>query len=317
MNHLFINRDGGAEPTRTILYPSHPGNYFGGSENRTLNQLDDGLFSRKEIDGPFLARVNQLSAADPARLTLEELQLWGQHAWKVEHGTVEATLRFGEKLVEESNEFGESLLAFINNPSEENRHAAISEAGDVLWSLSAGISNSGVSIEYAIQNRLVFTAKGTLVRTDEGMRYPAWRDKAIEIGMSSLHPVTVGAIDELFEAGYVPEVSTAMNLEPDFHDPERVEEVYTQWKIDTAFAYVLENEMSQHMQGNIVLDYNTMRHTIGEQAAYLFLRTIYTLRAITNATFADIWPVNYAKVTGRVASGLIDHSDGERPSELQ
>ncbi|MFY9228553.1 MAG: hypothetical protein WAO28_04505 [Candidatus Microsaccharimonas sp.] len=315
MKPPFINRDGSAEP-RTMIYPTNPGNYFGMGENRTLNRLDGNLFSRKEINEQFLTSVATLSGGSPSDATVEDLQLWGQHAWKAEHGTVEAAARFGDKLVEETGEFDESLVAFINNPSEETKHAAISEAGDVLWSLSAGLSNSGVSIEYAIQNRLMFTAKGTLVHTPEGMQYPVWRDKAIEIAMSNLHPITVGQIDDLFEAGYVPEASTAMNIDPPSPDPEHIEETYSQWKIDTAFAHILSYEIGAQMEGNVRRDYDEGRHVMGEQAAYFFLRTLYTLREITGATYADVWPVNFAKITARVQTGRIDHADGERSPDL-
>lgn len=316
MKQPFINRDGTAE-SRTMVYPTTPGSYFMSGERRLPVKRDDGLHTYPDIDSQFLNEIQTLARSNPRMLPLENFQLWGQHAWKAEHGTVEAAQRFGDKLIEESSELTKALIDYINCPTDQTRHMAISEAGDVLWSLVAGASNAGVSIEYAIQNRLTDTARGTLLQTTDGFQYPAWRDKAVEIGMSNLKPISVADIDELFDQGYVPEASTAMNLQTDFYDPEYVEEVLSEWSIDTAYALVLAHIMDTQLQGNIRSPYDQGRADVNEGAAYLFLRTIYTIRAVTDARLSDVWPVNFEKVTARVASGRIDHEDGERSADLQ
>lgn len=316
MRPPFINRDGTAEP-RTVIHPIILGNYFSDGENQTVIKRDDGLFSRTEVDKAFLASLTDLSESNPAILSLENLQLWGQHAWKTEHGTLDSTKRFGDKLIEESIEFSDALLAYIKNPTIQNKFAAISEAGDVVWSLSAGASNVGVSLEQAVQFRLVDTARGTLIKTDTGHKYPAWRDKAVQIGMSTLEPVLVRDIDELFVQGFVPEASPAMVIDDDSDDPEFFDEVLTQSILDQTFSRLFAFEMDALLEGGTTLDYEEYRYMLGEKVAYLFFRTIYSLRAITGANFADIWPVNYKKITKRIDNALIDHEDGERSADLQ
>ncbi|MEO6110045.1 MAG: hypothetical protein ABIP50_03490 [Candidatus Saccharimonadales bacterium] len=321
MRDLFINRGDGGTP-KTMINPKGPSHYlFGSGENDSV-AMESGLYSRRILTDEELLAFSEVIETDPARLTLEDWQLWTQHAWKTEHGTSESAERFGEKLIEEYAETDAAMLAYLEEPTEQKRVALLSEAGDVLWCLAAGMSNSGVSAETALQSHLMQASMGILIFNNQGQpTYPKWRTTAMETAHRTLSPISLADVDNLILAGYEPQPSLVMNLEEgDEFDGDPVE-AYYRWQIDTAIPYSVRSLMQQQLpsedsgyQGSS--SYNRFREDIGLNATYIFLRTAFMLRVVAGASLTDAVAINYAKIHSRIAAGLVDHSDGERPDEL-
>jgi NTP pyrophosphatase (non-canonical NTP hydrolase) len=325
MSELFFNRGDDKEKKLGIHPQVSYGYLYGYGDNPTVTQRSDGMHSREEIDDEFLARFDEQMNTDPDSVSLADWRLWLQHAWKAEHGTAEAAFRFGGKLTEEHDELTEALEAFIKDPSDANRSAVISEGGDVLWSLCAAVTNAGVSLQTSVQTRLLETALGTTIheyqyRAGRSVAVePVWKSNMLEIGTATIRPVTMGDLDALFSTGYQPENSTAMDLDNEYIEPEYPEAVYRDWQRDSAYSVVLRHQFEhQYDADDEFYTISPQRHqqAIAEMAPYLFLRTIYTVRAITGATLAEVVAKNYGKISARIDQGRVDHSDGERSPDL-
>ncbi len=328
MTEIFFNR--GHNELSAGVTPKVPGPYlYGMSDNPTVFKRDDGLYSRQEIDDAFLAKIDQTMTITPESLTMQDWLLWLQHAWKAEHGTAEAAKRFGAKLVEEYDELSKALRTHLFSPTELTREEAISEAGDVLWCLGAAVTNAGVSFETILQTRLLKTAMGTLVIDEPQSRYPVWREKALEVATSTLTPMNIGDMDELFDVGYEPHASTAMNIETDFNDPEEKYEALDQWQLDQLLSVIFKNNLEQQFGGEPgdeehleqlygvgMSDATRYKEAIEEIAPYIILRTMYTIRVMTSATLSEVIAKNYKKISARIDAGRIDHADGERSDDL-
>lgn len=132
MSELFFNR-GDDQELKTGIQPQVPSPHLHPyGDNPTVILRDDGLYDRTDIDQAFLERFSHQIETDPSSLSLGDWRLWLQHAWKAEHGSKEAAKRFGGKLIEEYQELKVALRAFREDPTEQARTEAVSEAGDVL-----------------------------------------------------------------------------------------------------------------------------------------------------------------------------------------
>lgn len=195
-------------PSRTYLNPV--GNCIvGPGYNPNVFLGPDNLFGRSDVHAAAIGR-HILRRADT--LSLQDYQLWAQDSWKAEHGSPEAARRFANKLIEEHEEYNLALQNYLYEASDQNADDLVSEAGDVLWCLTSGLSNASESLEDSVQHYLFNLIKGTVIIQDGRPRNPSWRRKAISVATKNIRPVQTRDIDAMFAAGYIPQPSANMNL---------------------------------------------------------------------------------------------------------
>jgi len=134
--------------------------------DRTVAEYEAGDY---RFDGQFYQPVDEAEYArrqaviswylnpDTAPLLeLETYQQWVELDWKKPQGTYQAAKRLIGKVKEEAwFEAPEAFYDSANRPVDDRlRQAALSEAGDVLWTVTALGSNAGVNVTEAVQSKL-------------------------------------------------------------------------------------------------------------------------------------------------------------------
>lgn len=284
-----------------------------------------GLYMRTdEVSKNFGERLN--CTADGS-ITLRLWQEWSQDAWKVRHGTPEASVRFATKLEEEYDELGTEIRRAVENGSVdfELRESIVSEAGDNLWCQSAAASNVGVSLEEAYRSHLSDIAEGTRILIDGKPTVPNWHG-TIMAQVCTGRLLTDHDVDTFLTSGYVPQPSTHMHLDPEDFEPQSPSDVLHDWDLYRVLPYAVANLSLYYYGVNEDLarreepaphdsaENNAAMQTVIAQA---MIRTLYTARVLTGATMGEIVRKNYQKLTGRVVLNLLDKTDGDRPEYLR
>lgn len=233
--------------------------------------------------------------------------------------------RFAAKLNEECGELQEATLNYFENPdSESDRQELISEAGDVMWLTWALASNAGVSMEAALKqltNRYVHGIRW--VRPGPEDVEPTWRDAAIAFATKFDH-LRIADFDAMIAAGFEPTVSTHMNIYEDF-DYELPEDIlrdidYLTKLLVRSVGQQYGKTESSDQDPQLVLtsqEFARRGEAVGELASRVTLLAAHFLWRIAGVLPSQIFTHNIKKVSGRVSSGLVDKTDGERPAELK
>lgn len=259
-------------------------------------------------------------------ITLSRWQQWGQDAWKVRHGTPEASQRFVTKLYEEYHELGLEIYRAVKKDSADNRlrKKIIAESGDILWCIGAAASNIDISIEESYREYLSQCSNGTKIRLDGRYVSPYWRETAMsQVVIGRL--LTDHDVDRFLASGYVPQPSPDMNLEPeDFFSPTS-EEILHDWAIYEVLPSVLATLSFQYYgvyedlaprEEPTYIDAAKNAADARRIVAESFIRTLYVAKMLVGATTGEILRENYRKLNGRAAMNLLDKQDGERPDHL-
>lgn len=269
----------------------------------------------------------RLQCTPDGSFTLRWWQEWSQDAWKVRHGSPEASQRFTAKLHEEYEELGIEIYRAVKKGSVSAalRDKIISESGDTLWCLSAAASNAGVVEEESYRQYLLDLGHGMRILVDGVPTLPGWHGAAMAQACTG-RLLTDYDVDRFLEAGYIPQPSTHMNVEPDDFDPQSPHDILHDWihyRIlphaieNLSFYYYGINEDLTPREEPVPYDSETNKVNMQRVVAESMIRTLHAARVLTGAKMGEIVRKNYQKLTGRVAFNLLDKTDGDRPDHLK
>jgi hypothetical protein len=272
------------------------------------------------VDGLYFRGRLFSALADDVRVCLEGIRLFGElsldadqvgneSGWKEPHATREAALRFSDKTLEEQRELEEAIDEW-HDGRVSTTEDIIKELGDFKWCVAAVASNAGVTINDALKSRLYEYVAGTKQAIDGKMGPPEWYDAAAGLAIKR-DGLTIGDIDGLIAAGFVPQHSPAMNL----YEPEDVSPTLFMWDFlgYAKFLRVLSEQLydSNHgifHQGPAL---QGPAEQVGVIAAEAYLR-VAALAHHYGSTFEEVVAVNTHKISGRVATNSVDKTDPNR-----
>jgi len=310
-----------------MVYINRPYGYrnFGPNDEHVLSggsllppALREGLFYREDYKPDIHAISERLENA-PESSTFDDYQFWVEQGWKTTHGTFDSVKRFGAKLVEEHAELREVHRAHEMEQDVINGHdlhtAGVNELGDVLWPLVAMTSNSSFSIDHGVKDSLYRYVMGIRVLGPYGKDdEPLWRPIAAQLA-TKYHGLTIGDVDTLIDTGFEPVGSYAMNIEGDEH---KYSIGIHLMMLLTEFAGMRALAEQQYGYGDedsfVTMDFFTQKaEQIGGIGGRGILNIAFIAKHLLGTTLSEVVRQNVIKVNGRVALGLVDKSDGERP----
>ncbi len=287
---------------------------------------DAGLYVRSDVDYGVIEEKLLYSTPD---VTLDEWQLWGQNNWKPRHGTKDAAMRFGRKLVSEYQEYIHEYINVASLQDSPDRldeeRKLVSEAGDVFWCAASGASNAGGRLESALRLHIYKTAAETSGSTlGQHENASPFVVHLAELALSDVKPVTLGDIDALLDLGFVP-ASINKKFDTSSHRQVLVDADSNLHKrsferVDAQFAlqiqqYGVEDIIAHNHRGGYE-SYEMHSDRIAELAIGTMIDIAYKSYALAGAHFSTIIRANYKKLSGRVENNLIDREDGVRPEHL-
>lgn len=291
--------------------PSGENLYFHPSFHATPEQRE-GLYYRSDLPIDIDQATERLLHG---KGLVQDYQYWADQAWKKEHGTYAAVERFGDKLYEELEEFGNELRPVTYGESVA-AEKLISEAGDVLWCATALASCAMADLDASFKTLVFRYVRGVQHIMDDGSySQPSWRATASKLA-TKYEQLTTADINKLLQAGFEPLFSPVMNIdEPDSDEGSPVDHMYTCLGVCAALRNETEAQYGWNGDSHVLPGaFKQKSHVIGELVASVFLETAWITRKVTGASLADILRANVTKVNSRVATQTVDKSDGQRPS---
>jgi len=280
-------------------------------EHRIVNH--DKLFYRQDQKPP-IDLITELQGAEQIGLT--SYQYWVETGWKTEHGTFDSVQRFSQKLEEEAGEFGQAIGEF--QAHQATLDDVISEAGDVLWCLTALTSNGAASIDAQLKTLLYQYTRGVMHVIDGEDCPPRWRDVSASLS-TKWSELTTQDIDQLIAESFEPLASPIRNV----FDAEKYEGDVGDHLRDlhyNLFAMTRIQERQFGYQDTLVTlgEFNQHGQQLGDLAARSILELAFITRHATagEASLTNVARHNVDKISGRINQGRIDKSDGERSVDL-
>lgn len=313
-------------PRPEYIFPVAP-NITGvtGDNPQFEHHPESGLYVRADEEARNFGE--RLKRTPDGSFTLRWWQEWSQDAWKERQGTPEASIRFITKLHEEYDELGQEIYRAVEMGSvnAELRDKIISESGDGLWLQAAAASNVGVSVEEAYRQYLRDLGHGMRILVDGEPILPDWHGTAMaQVCTGRL--LTDHDVDRFLAAGYIPQPSTHMYLDPDDFEPQSPHDILHDWMLYrilpfsianlSLFYYGVNDDLTPREEP-VPYDPATNRVHMERLVSESMIRTLHAARVLTGATMGEIVRKNYEKLTGRVLLNLLDKTDGERPKQLQ
>lgn len=300
-----------------------------------VTQDEKGLYERRDIPVSSIADTEFQLIKYPAQVGVSEWQIWGQGSWKAIHGSYKAVTRFAGKLDEEYRELFDSIKALYGSSElrrDQAQKGVLSELGDMAWVTLAITSNAGTDIDHRLKTYLYECHMGTQYISADGSAFdPPWLKTQVAMATNNQSQLTLGDLDRLIAEGFIPKPSAAMNifcLESDYDDDDE-KDIITFSNHMLAEVMALANISHQQFGwgGRELPDgrienwvnspsFRTLGNEVGRLAAKTLLQLAYIAHESCNSTLAEVAQLNHRKLTGRVALGLLDKSDGERPEEL-
>ncbi len=272
-------------------------------------QLQDGLYYRtKTFPGLIEAVQACLDGEQPYEgLSVDAYQSWNETGWKQPHVTLGAGQRFYSKGSEEQREVDDALEEFFS--SRDNAHL-VEELGDYLWVITGYVNNSGAVVGDAIKQRLFEYIVGTKVYVNGEVSHPEWYDAAAELAIKR-GQITVGDLDGLLAAGFVPRFSPIMNL---YEDEEICATAFVfDFQAYNAFMRGLSEQRFAYGEHNHTPT-DTARD-IAESISIIAAEAYFRVAAIaylSGASLSAVVQKNVEKVSHRIQTGTVDKSDGPR-----
>jgi hypothetical protein len=226
----------------------------------------------------------------PSLMPLEVYQNWAELDWKVPHGTPAAQSRTYDKSREEGNELVAELQKIVvdfpyEQPGVMNKAECTDELGDALWVISQIASNCSVSLDEAVRAYLHYMDLGR--KTGPSLTFVDV-DYLIAIG----HNPTLGPLDtpDNFEI-YDPMIELASRI-----SSLNVHSLQAYGDRDLFFSGVFRKYAEM------------MKPQIGDTIALIG----YYAQQWVGVTLGEVAAHNITKVTNRVATDLVDKTDGVR-----
>jgi hypothetical protein len=288
--------------------------------------VKDGMFYRPDISGK--AVIASQEALESGVGSLHDVQMWGQSAWKTKHGSTASVIRFGNKTREEHAELCEALATYILRKPEDNgpylHCEALSELGDVVFSVTLLALNSSVELAPAVKKLIREYANETIYTAETGVMTPPWQATA-EIIADETTPVTTAAIDQLIAECFEPELATRLYADggqPDgpgpfviFKQADRLTD-----HLDEAIA-AAENQYGYGMEldaagaTQVTAEaYQAYADRIGHLAAKVYLEAAYIAHHGLGSSLTDTLQHTVSKISKRIMTNRVDKADGSRGS---
>lgn len=307
-----------------MTYVNHPDKHPG-IRPEDPNGLLDTMHPPQEIDGlyyrtDFLSdetTVNRL-ITNPSTCQLKDYQAWVEIGWKTPQGTTVAVERFGDKLLEEQQELLEALKELENSEDPEGaKSKVISELGDVLWTAVAIGSNSSADLDAGMKRLIYDYVMGTRQFEDRQDVEPTWRPIAAHIA-TAWNQLSLGQIDNLMNADFVPQPSPAMNLyEPGDDEDTPLEKANLMYFEVMALKAQAQTQYDNERSYQTESSYSRMGVNISESLSRVVLSVAYIAHSAVDASLSDVASRNVSKIMKRIEHGRIDKSDGFRIDELK
>jgi hypothetical protein len=272
-------------------------------------QLRDGLYYRSRIFPALQSAVQDcvIGEREFNKLPVDAYQSWVETGWKEPHASLAAVSRFRQKGIEEAREVEDAYKEFME--SKNNTHL-VEELGDYAWVTVGFANNGGVVTSDSIKTRLYDYGMGTKIIEDGKFNYPVWYDTAMRLAIKR-NSLTLGDIDDLNNAGFMPRFSPAMNVyqfEDQICSPEYVFDL-------SPFAVFMAgiNEQQYDDENRIVTGSQFMEHS--NHLGKLVAESIFRVAAIAHkegSSFSEVVRQNVIKISGRIETGTVDRSDGKR-----
>lgn len=276
---------------------------------RPLITEELGLHYRKDVDCESFA--DSLVAGTGS---LQDYQFWVDNAWKQEHGTPEAAGRFLGKLIEERGEFHDATLDCLADSSDDKRKEVDAEAGDVLWCATAIASLATADLDQDMKTLLFEYNHGVGYIDLDEPHHPAWQPEAGNLSVQRSPLLTLG-IDGLVDTGFEPLASTARNIDR-LEDDGDVEDHLVQvlWTTEaianrTRDIFALDEDDPTLLLPEAI---RQKSEVIGDYVARLYLEIAFIVARTSGSTLTDVISRNVTKLSGRIAEGKVDKSDGPR-----
>lgn len=269
----------------------------------------DGLYFRGDIE--FSKYRSRLEGSDGS---IDDYQQWVDAGWKEEYGTTGAAERFIDKLREEYGEFSDAVVAHQEDPTEPATTEVCLEAGDVLWCATALASLSRAVLDEELKDLLYKYNHGVAHHDHRGRRPPKWQPTAGQLAIKR-SPLLIRDISMLIADGFEPLMTPQMNVEEGEDDGDIAEHLDHMLFLATVAInrasglFALDEEDPIMLMPGAV---DEKGHLVGVCVANLYLEVAFILDRTTAGTFEEAIQRNVQKLTGRVAEGKVDKSDGER-----
>ncbi|MDB5183869.1 MAG: hypothetical protein JWO07_550 [Candidatus Saccharibacteria bacterium] len=245
--------------------------------------------SREEYDRRVEVVRSKIESGIADEITISELQDWAELDWIFPQGTFETGQKFGEKTVEEAQEYYDEIVpmqsrALRRKPNRNTQHGK-SEAGDYLWTILAMASNAGIDMEEAL--RAKFTAEG---------------------------PVTLGDLHELTKAGAswlplrVDNPSQVRSPQSDVQDLDP----YIWLRIHPVELYRYMYKMFDGGKQSPVEATEKQRLEATDWYADALVFLSYYADHWTFSSIPEVASVNFNKITQRVEHGTVNKALGNR-----
>lgn len=305
------------EPRPGRIVPSAETVYTAGEPTPVV--LHGGLYYPADFDPETEKELAEKLCADPAAATIDEYSLWVLHGWKRPHGTYAAAERLRGKATEEHRELDGAYddLREASAPKliEAAKAHLIEEAGDQMWCAAAVSANAAGQLGDAIKS-LISEYRQGLLYYDNGQLYvPEWKRMSGDLVLPEL-PLTFGDLDKLAQAGFEPQYATVMNVFDAGEDPhggvlDHILDLMSTTALMTGMH--LQQYGDQAAAEYVTQEgFNDYGRRVARLAAKTVLEVAYIAHQATGERISQVMAANVAKVSGRIALGRVDKSDGPR-----
>ena len=271
---------------------------------------EHGLYYRADVD---VAEYQERLLGDDAA-TIEDYQYWVDDAWKEKHGTPDAALRFGDKIIEEHKEFREAIETHRDQATNNSIEHTVEEAGDLLWCATALASACTANIDNALKESLFAYCHGVSHIYGQTIYAPSWQPTAGRLAVMR-NPITIHDIDTLIDDGFEPLPSPAMFVDEGEDDGSTNDHLLQVFFLTEAIRqqsaniYALDDTQPEMLLPGTL---QARGQVVGTLTGHLFLEVSFLLQRTTGSSLTDIIRSNVAKISERVTKGTVDKSDGPR-----
>ncbi len=278
----------------------------------TAPSEQDGLYFRGRTFPDLQAELRQcLSGEKPFQdLSIDAVQAQNEIGWKQPHGSMQAGDRFVNKAWEEQREVDEALEDwFEDRQNDQTTEHLLEELGDFNWCVTALASNAGAVVDSALKQRTYDYLAGTRQYIDGELVSTKWHGAAATVA-TKFEPLTIGDIDGLIEAGFMPRFSPAMNLYDDEPPGSATEYAFNY----SFYAGLLQNHTRLLFDERNLLvgdDRDKLVAATGQIAAEVYFRTA-TMAHMAGSSLAEVIETNVRKTSWRVENNAVDKTDPNR-----
>lgn len=234
--------------------------------------------------------------------SISDYQDWVELDWKAEHGTYDAFERFRKGFVGEHAELEVEMHKSARDwfrydkLTSENRLAAASELGDVLWFIVAQASNCGCSVDTAYKQYL--HRQWMTVKPDDDINI-----LAIDYAAASENLPIIDSSRDCIHPDFYEEMSEGDDLLSQLW----FRGAYVSLGADRAFGY---NDPDEYLTQSAINTYinEIVRPNLGIAVASI---AVFASKHL-DISLTEVIRINIKKISARAESGRLDKDNGPR-----